>query len=240
MSIDKETVYVTISNNRRIPFINRAGPISSPISMLKTVVAMLRKLGFDVKEHTVKVNGSTGNREITGTSDFEALAPGKVVEVNSTPAPAALADAADTDVTGTVVTPSEVKDVDQPTEDEVITETEEKGELDSASEEETKEESEETDLDAIATQTSEEEAVEEEEEELESTDETIDESEELEIYDEAVYSGWSKTLLLNYLRKAEHALPEEVKAELGNAVKARLLEIVVTHIIPLGEESDAE
>lgn len=219
MSIDKETVYVTISNNRRIPFINRAGPISSPISMLKTVVAMLRKLGFDVKEHTVKVNGSTGNREITGTSDFEALAPGKVVEVNSTPAPAALADAADTDVTDTVVTPSEVKDVDQPTEDEVITETEEKGELDSASEEE---------------------AVEEEEEELESTDETIDESEELEIYDEAVYSGWSKTLLLNYLRKAEHALPEEVKAELGNAVKARLLEIVVTHIIPLGEESDAE
>ena len=41
--------YVTISTARQIPFINRRGPITSKISMKKSIIDTLKTMGFDVK-----------------------------------------------------------------------------------------------------------------------------------------------------------------------------------------------
>jgi hypothetical protein len=73
-------VFVTISNNKRIPFINKIGPISSPISILKTHAAQLKKMGFDVKEHATKdvTIDIAGNRVLPYV--FAKLPEGEVVE----------------------------------------------------------------------------------------------------------------------------------------------------------------
>lgn len=241
--INKETVYVTINSARRIPFLNASGPINTPISIFKTIAEQLKALGFPVKEHPyVGINSATGNRSIMTEEAFVARQEGQIVDVVTTePAPAFVPS----DTTEAPAPVSEVTIVDQPKEiveeptDETTANVEEL-DADSVDSEETEADSdlgdattdeatakvEELDVDsADSEETTSEEATEEE-----SSD-----SEDLDVYDYAVYEGWSKQLLVSYLRKAEQFLPEEVRAETNSANKTRLLAIVKQYIVDVAE-----
>jgi hypothetical protein len=83
-----DTVFVTISNNKRIPFINKIGPISVPISILKAHADQLKAMGFSVKVHDktdISID-TRGNRVLPLV--FKALPEGGTVETaKDMPAP---------------------------------------------------------------------------------------------------------------------------------------------------------
>lgn len=67
---DPDYVFITIDNVAHIPFINRLGPISTPISVSKTVCENLKTMGFMinvVREVGIDCNG---NRYPKNVDDF--------------------------------------------------------------------------------------------------------------------------------------------------------------------------
>lgn len=245
--INKETVFVTINSARRIPFLNASGPINTPISVLKTVVAQLKALGYPVKEHPYVGINASGNREILTEESFIARQEGQIVDaVTTDPAPALIPS----DVTDAPAPVSDVVIVEQPEElEDEDTEESENAEKEVDETADTVESEETSDQEEPAATDTTDEVVEEEpadtttaeETTTEVADETAEEEEvaedgeELDVYDFNVYEGWSKQLLVNYLRKAEQFLPEEVQKETNSANKTRLLEIIKQYIIDAAE-----
>lgn len=226
--INKETVFVTINSARRIPFLNASGPINTPISVLKTVVAQLKALGYPVKEHPYVGINSAGNREVITEEAFIARKEGQIVNVVTTEPEPALVPS---DTSNAPAPTSEVVVAEQP--EEFVEETVD-GTVDADdSTDDTVDGTtgSPTELDLLKTS----EQVDGEDSDEGTEGDPAEEGEELDVYDFAVYEGWSKQLLVNYLRKAEQFLPEEVQKETNSANKTRLLEIIKTHIIDVAE-----
>lgn len=211
-----QNVFVTINTNKRIPFINRSGPIDSPIAITREVYDNLLKLGYPVKIHeNVIVNQITGHRHLVSAESFIPRLPDQNVDVDtSAPEPALVPPNMNGEASATAPVV-----IDQPAAvaDQAVDLTEAD---DTVPEEETEEE-----------------AVVDQGDDTEE-DATDDAANELELYDVEVYKGWSKTMLQNYLRKAESVLPEDVIADINTATKAVLLDYVLTHVLPAFEEEE--
>lgn len=199
-----EFVLVTIKSIGRIPFLNRQGPISSPISIAKDTYDTLKSMGYQMVLHDkaeVTIDRNTGKRVAITNDNFVPHSEGTFIEVDTTEPEPALVPV--TENQGTV------------TEVVQIPHSEESEETDTTDEELSNDEDSNT-----------------EEEETGHPDENSDEeSTDIDVFDIEVYKTWTKAQLLTYLRKAEEYLPADVVTELASANKNRLLEIVEKEII---------
>lgn len=199
---------VTISSSSFIPFINRRGPISSPILVDVEVVESLRQLGHQVEVHTHKVmpgglivtypQVESTHQEIviTSESDYDLYPEAVQAQVNEQP----VEEEVQVEVTEVVETE------EQPQEDEVVEEVQEEA----------------TDV--------------EEDVEVAETEEQPQEEEvvevELQVYDKKEYESWTKAKVITYLRDVKDFLPEDVSVDtLENRTKRELLELIYTHIL---------
>lgn len=207
----EKTVLVTIRNNTRIPFINRRGPINSPIALPKDVVEKLKGMGFDIKIHDsdkVTVDSETGIRTVVTLENFKAHDPKTdgVLDVKSEPAQPAILP--NTETVKVLQEAKVIPNVAQP--EECVTELEV---------DETTETNEENTSVAEEVTT----AVESDEEDSEAI--------ELDVYSMEHYNTWTKAQLAAYLRRAESILPEEVVESISRQNKSGLLKIVETYIV---------
>jgi hypothetical protein len=85
-------VYVTIKSTGRIPFLNRSGPVSRPISIAKAVYDTLKSLGYEMTVHekeNVSVDSVTGVRVAITADNFVPHTEGTYIDVDTTePSPA--------------------------------------------------------------------------------------------------------------------------------------------------------
>ena len=235
-----DTVLVTIHSRQQIPLIRMLGPVLSPIAIERSVADTLKAMGIDVRYHekkNVKVDRNTGVRELVSESDFQCAPAGAVVTpVTPQPSPALT----NIEVTVPDVTaPTELTQdgIGQPLEETTVEDIHDEADT----QEETQEEANQEDTQVDLTPEVEDESTltEEEEAALEETqdDEEVEEDgEDLPVYTKEIYESWTKAQLHTYLSGAEEYLPKEVFAELSRANKAALLEIVLTHILPLVDQ----
>ena len=234
-----DTVLVTIHSRQQIPLIRMLGPVLSPIAIERSVADTLKAMGIDVRYHekkNVKVDRNTGVRELVSESDFQRAPAGAVVTpVTPQPTPALT----NIEVTVPDVTaPTELTQdgIGQPLEETTVEDIHDEADT----QEETQEEANQEDTQVDLTPEVEDESTltEEEEAALEETqDEEVEEDgEDLPVYTKEIYESWTKAQLHTYLSGAEEYLPKEVFAELSRANKAALLEIVLTHILPLVDQ----
>ena len=102
-----DTVFVTIKSDGRIPFINRSGPITAPISLSRTIAASLKALGYAVIEHKaedVAIDSNTSKRRLVSVEDFVAATPADEVNVDSNEQPVVVSPAAPAYVPNMVAT----------------------------------------------------------------------------------------------------------------------------------------
>lgn len=102
-----DTVFVTIKSVGRIPFINRSGPITTPISLSRTIAASLKALGYAVIEHKaedVAIDSNTSKRRLVSVEDFVAATPADEVNVDSNEQPVVVTPAAPAYVPNMVAT----------------------------------------------------------------------------------------------------------------------------------------
>jgi hypothetical protein len=92
MSDVTDFVYVTIKSAGRIPFLNRSGPVSRPISISRTHYDTLKALGYEITIHekeNVSIDRVTGIRVAITADNFEPHTAGTYIEVDTTePSPA--------------------------------------------------------------------------------------------------------------------------------------------------------
>ena len=102
-----DTIFVTIKSVGRIPFIKRRGPITTPISLSRTIAVSLKALGYAVIEHKaedVAIDSNTGRRRLVSVEDFVAATPADEVNVDSNEQPVVVSPAAPAYVPNMVAT----------------------------------------------------------------------------------------------------------------------------------------
>lgn len=200
-------VFVTIKTGGVIPFLNRRGPISRPISISYNHYEILKGLGYEIVLHekqNVVTNRETGERKVVTLDNFEPHQEGDFIDVDTTEPSAALTPPEMNTVIPEV--PTQLDDVEEPEEDAVADSEEGAGTAEDPPEDSG-----------------------------EGTEEETADGEELDVYDMEVYKSWTKAQLSTYLRKAEEHLTPETVQELATANKTRLLEIVEKEIVEVAQ-----
>lgn len=201
------SVFVTIKSGGVIPFLNRRGPISRPISISRNHYEVLKGLGYEIVLHekqNVVTDRVTGVRKVVTLDNFEPHQEGDFIDVDTTEPSASLTPPEMNTVTPEV--PTQLDDVEEPEED-AVTDSEEGADT----------------------------AEDPPEADAEGSDEETADGDELDVYDMEVYKSWTKAQLSTYLRKAEEHLTPESIQELATANKTRLLEIVEKEIVEVAE-----